>query len=239
MNSDTDTPLHAIGGKLGKEPGRSNAGKPIMHTIDPFFILGIGNISEFGHRKYHMRNFLMTPGMPWSAVYDSMNAHLLKWWGGEELDLGPNGEFGETDDPATNMKWSGLPHLYHAAWNLMVLSMYSRVEAYHPGDDRPATTEFVGVEWADHNSRYEFAKVKDIEEAPLTFEDRLAAALKELEELGFKQSGEGDFIANEHGEDPFKVLTDYLEAPYQDDVAKPSFLNDPVRAYYANKNGGK
>lgn len=157
MASET-TPAHAIGGKLGKVAGRSNAGKSILHTIDPDFIVGIGRISEFGARKYHMRNFLMAPGMEWSAVYESLLRHLMAYWDGEELDLGPNGEFGETDDPATNMKWSGMPHLLHVAWNVMVLYTYSRHSVYADGDDRPSKIERLGEEWVAWKDTFDEAR---------------------------------------------------------------------------------
>lgn len=146
MTSDT-TERHGTGGKLGQVAGRSNKGKPIVHTIDPEFILGIARISEFGARKYHMRNFLMAPGMNWSITYDSLMRHLMAWWAGE-------------DDDAE----SGLPHLYHAAWNLMALSTYARNPVYHPGDDRPSTIEYVGGLWKDWES--EFERIRNIDTDP-------------------------------------------------------------------------
>lgn len=158
MASDTPTPTHGTGGNLGKVAGRSDQGKAILHTIDPDFILGIGRISEFGARKYHMRNFLMAPGMEWSRVYESLLRHLFLWWGGEELDVGPNGEFGPTDDPETNMKWSGMPHLLHVAWNVMVLYTYSRHDPYHGGDDRPGTLEYVNGDWQDWRGEFDAAR---------------------------------------------------------------------------------
>ncbi len=160
MTSDT-TPKHGIGGTLGQVAGRSNGGKAIVHTIDPKFILGIAAVSEFGSRKYHMRNFLMAPGMCWSDIYGSLMRHLLAYWAGEELDVGPNGEFGETDDPATNMRWSGLPHIDMVAWNVMVLCTYRNHEVFHPGDDRPATLEYVGGLWKEWQS--EFDAIRDID----------------------------------------------------------------------------
>lgn len=115
-----------------------------MHTIDPDFILGIGRISEFGARKYHMRNFLMTPGMAWSSVYESLLRHLLAYWDGEENDAE-----------------SGLPHLLHAAWNIMCLYTYNRHEQYHPGDDRPSVTERQGLKWEDINADFKAAQAEN------------------------------------------------------------------------------
>jgi hypothetical protein len=154
MTSDTNTPEHGLNGVLGKVAGRSDKGKPIVHTIDPKFILGIAKVSAFGAKKYHMRNFLMAPGMKWSQVYDSLMRHLMAYWAGEELDVGPNGEFGETDDPATNMQWSGLPHIDMVAWNVMVLCTYRNHSVYHPGDDRPATLEYDEGIWREWEQRF-------------------------------------------------------------------------------------
>jgi len=127
-----------------------------VHTIDPDFILGIARVSEFGARKYHMRNFLMAPGMPWSQVYGSLMRHLLKWRGGEELEVGPNGQFGPyPDNPEIDMKWSGLPHIHMIGWNVMVLATYSLRAPYQPGDDRPSTIEYKGGIWKDWEAKFE------------------------------------------------------------------------------------
>lgn len=148
-----------------------------MHTIDPKFILGIAAVSEFGSRKYHMRNFLMAPGMCWSDVYGSLMRHLLAYWGGEELDVGPNGEFGETDDPETNMKWSGLPHIDMVAWNVMVLCTYRNHEVFHPGDDRPATLEYEGGLWKEWEAEFNTIREIDAMANPVSEERELADRL--------------------------------------------------------------
>ncbi len=186
---DSNEPAHGVGGRLGAVAGRSDTGKAILHTIDPMFIHGIGQISEFGSRKYHMRNFLMAPGMRWSQVYDSLMRHLMLWWAGEERDVGPNGEFGETDDPETNMKWSGLPHLWHIGWNVMVLSTYAQHAVYAGGDDRPSKVEQAGAKWQDWKESFDeergieqSAPVLSKEEAHAKmFHDALDAALANSE----------------------------------------------------------
>jgi hypothetical protein len=167
MTSDTTTPEHGINGQLGRVAGRSDKGKPIMHTIDPNFILGIARVSAFGAKKYHMRNFLMAPGMRWSQVYDSLMRHLMAYWAGEELDVGPNGEFGETDDPATNMQWSGLPHIDMVAWNVMVLCTYRNHSVFHPGDDRPSTLEYDGGIWKEWEAEFDAIRMIDAKAEPL------------------------------------------------------------------------
>lgn len=150
-----------------------------MHTIDPNFILGIARVSAFGAKKYHMRNFLMAPGMKWSQVYDSLMRHLMAYWAGEELDVGPNGEFGETGDPATDMQWSGLPHIDMVAWNVMVLCTYRNHEAFHPGDDRPSTLEYEGGIWKDWQD--EFDAIRQIDADPKVARDFKADMSKPAE----------------------------------------------------------
>lgn len=236
MTSDT-TENHAIGGKLGQVAGRSDKGKAILHTIDPDFILGIGRISEFGARKYHMRNFLMAPGMEWSRVYESLLRHLFLWWGGEENDVGPNGEFGETDDPETSMKWSGMPHLLHVAWNVMVLYTYSHRSVYQPGDDRPGVIEYDDGDWKQWRGEFDTAREIAVEDMPvppqasagaaMAFEDRLVSLLHELEELGFKA---GNYqLVNDKGERIEDVISQYK-------VPKPSFIKDPLRRGMVERN---
>lgn len=184
MASDT-TVNHGIGGKLGKVAGRSNSGKAILHTIDPRFILGIAKVSEFGSRKYHMRNFLMAPGMCWSDVYGSLMRHLLAYWAGEELDVGPNGEFGETDDPETNMKWSGLPHIDMVAWNTMVLCTYRNYAVFHPGDDRPSILEYVGGIWRDWEAEFNEIRGLDAKSEPVQ-EERMRERILDQDNKGTK-----------------------------------------------------
>lgn len=174
MTKDT-TENHGTGGKLGKVAGRSNSGKSIVHTIDPKFILGIAAVSEFGARKYHMRNFLMAPGMCWSDVYGSLMRHLMAYWSGEEFDLGPNGESGETDDPDTNMKWSGLPHIDMVAWNVMVLCTYRNHVVFHPGDDRPSSIEYDGGIWQDWKNEFDAIRGIDASPEPVIEEKTITA----------------------------------------------------------------
>ena len=148
MNSDTQAPTSSetasravgeegSGGKLGQVAGRADQGKRIVHTIHPDFITGIGRVSAFGAKKYHMRNFLKAPGMAWGRVYDSAVGHLQSFWGGEKLD-----------------EESGQPHILMAAWNIMVLHLYSTESAYAAGDDRPATVEYAGKTWEEWEANF-------------------------------------------------------------------------------------
>ena len=230
MTSDTK-PIHALDGKLGKVAGRSNAGKAILHTIDPDFILGIGRISEFGARKYHMRNFMMAPGMKWSDVYESLLRHLMAYWGGEELDLGPNGEFGPTDDPDTNMKWSGMPHLLHVAWNVMVMYTYSRHEAYAPGDDRPAVIEQSGGLWTDWNHAFDVARgVAQAEPVPDV--DPQAELKAAIEVVNTHFAGTGNALSVTFD----AALNRVVDLNLVKSPAEPAFMRDNLRQGMVDSN---
>lgn len=127
-------------GNLGTVAGRADAGKRILHTIDPNMLIAWGNVLAFGAQKYHQRNFLKAPGMAWGRVYDSLQGHLQKFWGGEWLD----------DE-------SGYPHLAHVLCNLQFLWTYHEHEAYKPGDDRPSSIEYLGLKYEDWEARFKEA----------------------------------------------------------------------------------
>lgn len=73
--------------------------------------------------------------------------------------------------------------------------------------------------------------------AHMPFEERLAGALHELQQLGFHF--DGDLIVNENEHSPQELLVAKLPAEAR--VRDPDFLNDPVRAFFGNLNakGGK
>lgn len=169
MSGNSEQTRHGTGGKLGEVAGRSNSGKPILHTIDPDFILGIARVSAFGAQKYHMRNFLMAPGMTWSTTYESALRHLFAWWGGEGTD-----------------EESGMPHLLHASWNLMALYTYSHRGQYAPGDDRPASLEYLGLSWKDWEARFEEVRTRKPEQE--TPQDIVNDAKARLDAQGYSGS---------------------------------------------------
>lgn len=92
--------------------------KEPIHLIPPEAMMALATVYKFGARKYSdPRNW--ERGMDWSRVYNSAMRHLLKFWQGED------------NDPE-----SGLPHTWHALWNVTALVWY---RAHHADlDDRPA-----------------------------------------------------------------------------------------------------
>lgn len=89
-------------------PGlRFDAGKPRMDLVPPSVMTAIATVAAFGAGKYGDRNW--ERGMPYSKVYAPLMRHLMAWWQGEHLDAE-----------------SGLPHLYHIAWNAAALVEYAR-----------------------------------------------------------------------------------------------------------------
>lgn len=90
--------------------------KPRMDLIAPEHLFALAMVLGYGAKKYADRNW--EEGMNWSRVFAAMQRHLWKFWAGEEFD----------DE-------SGLPHLAHAAFGIMVLTAYGERGA--GTDDRP------------------------------------------------------------------------------------------------------
>lgn len=88
-------------------------GKARLDLIAPEAILAIGQVLEFGARKYKARNW--EQGMEWGRFYGAALRHLNAW------------SAGEGNDPE-----SGLPHLAHALCNIHFLLAY---EQRHIGTD--------------------------------------------------------------------------------------------------------
>jgi len=82
----------------------------------PLALDQIAQVSAYGAKKYAERNF--EKGMSWGRVFAAAMRHLWAFWRGEFLD--PE---------------SKLPHLAHAAWNVMALMLYSS-GGYTQFDDR-------------------------------------------------------------------------------------------------------
>lgn len=92
-----------------------DVGKPSFDLLPPSPITEIAKVFEMGKRKYSARNWEM--GIEWGRVYAALQRHLHAFWGGE------------TTDPE-----SGLPHLAHAGFGILVLLEFLRT---HPElDDR-------------------------------------------------------------------------------------------------------
>lgn len=101
---------------LGAETGaKFDGGKNRLDLIPPFPIWLVGLIWSMGAIKYDDNNW--RKGIPYSRIIGSAWRHFLKWLLGEEND-----------------KESGLPHLAHVIWNMMVLLEFTFT---HPEmDDR-------------------------------------------------------------------------------------------------------
>src|SRR3546814_19243288 len=57
--------------------------------------------------------------------YASAMRHGQAWARVEDLDVGPNGEFGPYPDaPEIDMRWTGLTHAVLAAWHWMALTTF-------------------------------------------------------------------------------------------------------------------
>lgn len=74
-------------------------------------------VSTWGAKKYSAWNWWK--GIPWSRMFASAMRHIWAWWKGEDND-----------------SESGLPHLAHAAWNILCLLEFA-AWARSDLDDRP------------------------------------------------------------------------------------------------------
>lgn len=84
-----------------------NEGKVQLSLITPAFLHDLARVREFGAAKYAPWDWVH--GRAWTDYYDAAQRHLNQWLSGEDLD--PE---------------SRLPHLAHAACNLMFLSEFAR-----------------------------------------------------------------------------------------------------------------
>lgn len=96
-----------------------DAGKPRVDLIPSCAILDIGRVFAYGSNKYG--DFNWRRGMPWLKLYGSTLRHLYKWAAGEKLD----------DE-------SALPHLAHAAANILMLMDYAH---HHLGEDNRVNSD--------------------------------------------------------------------------------------------------
>jgi hypothetical protein len=113
-----------INGKAKRES--INTPKLPLRHIPPQFTEGLAAALLHGASKYETSgqpNWMH--GFSWEGVMDSLLRHLSAFRKGEELDDGPKG--------------SGLPHLFHAATNLMFLTYFAhgpQADEYRKFDDR-------------------------------------------------------------------------------------------------------
>jgi hypothetical protein len=85
---------------------KHDQGKALVHLIDPLFINQLAAVLAFGAEKYKAWNWAKGT-FDHSRLYNAAMRHLMAHWAGEDID--PE---------------SGLPHLAHAACNLMFLTRY-------------------------------------------------------------------------------------------------------------------
>ena len=88
-----------------------DSGKPRVELVEPKFILGLAQVLTFGAEKYAKDNWKLMTVDDRDRVYGAMQRHLLAYWGGEKID--PE---------------SGMSHLYHASFGMMVLDYFDRVK---------------------------------------------------------------------------------------------------------------
>lgn len=100
-----ETPPEAV--TSSTRSARHNQGKIQLREVDPDFIIGLGEVLTASRAKYDEGNWMKET--KFSTPYESAMRHLMKFWGGDELDE-------ETKKH----------HLLHAATNLMFLYYHTR-----------------------------------------------------------------------------------------------------------------
>lgn len=104
-----------------KEGIKYDENKERYDLIPPYSLNEIAKVFTYGSKKYADRNWEL--GMKWGRIFGAVMRHTWAFWRGEELD-----------------KESGLPHLAHAAWGLLILLEYSRLK--RDFDDRSKMERF-------------------------------------------------------------------------------------------------
>ena len=91
---------------------KQTKGKPPFSRIPYEAIEACARVFNFGALKYEWDGYKKNPPTVLECN-DALVRHAYKLANGEQFDVGPKDEFGETDDPETSMKWSGLHHVGH------------------------------------------------------------------------------------------------------------------------------
>jgi hypothetical protein len=160
-----------------EEVKKYDSGKPMVQLVDSQFILEVAKVMTFGAKKYGENNWKGAGGDP-QRTYGSTMRHLLAWHGGE------------VDDPE-----SGLPHLAHAATEIMFTMYYEKLGRGEKGKGRETT--FEGPTHRIHVSRGEEIKRIPLEArgAYINKVSELAQYLREsadAEEAEQAAKGEGE-----------------------------------------------
>lgn len=86
---------------------KRDAGKPPVELVPASFVESISLVLAHGARKYARNDW--TKGLPWTRILGSTLRHVYAWSRRED------------NDPE-----SGLPHLAHAATNIMFLMTWAK-----------------------------------------------------------------------------------------------------------------
>lgn len=91
---------------MTNEAGHFDSDKPRVDLLPPDALIEVAKVLGFGAKKYGDHNWLL--GMSWLKLYGSTLRHLFKWCLGHDRD-----------------EESGLPHLAHAACDVLMLLTYT------------------------------------------------------------------------------------------------------------------
>ncbi len=112
---------------------KDDSGKPRVELVEPSFILGLGSVLGFGAEKYEANNWKLLTEDDRGRIFGAMQRHTLAYQRGERID--PE---------------SGLSHLHHASFGLMVLNYLDEQDDINLIDDdedviKDGTDSFFGA----------------------------------------------------------------------------------------------
>lgn len=103
----TVTYNNVVGQQTAQQGTKSDDGKIPCELLSPAALLGTAEVLRYGAKKYSINDW--RKGLAWSRLIGAVFRHLLAFMAGEDLD-----------------KETGLPHLDHAATEIMFLQEFFR-----------------------------------------------------------------------------------------------------------------
>lgn len=171
-----------------EEVKKYDSGKPMVQLVESWFILEVAKVMTFGAKKYGENNWKGMGGDP-MRTYGSTMRHLLAYHGGE------------IDDPE-----SGLPHLAHAATEIMFTMYYEKL-----GKGEKGVTTFEGPTHRIHVSKVPSSDITTTGEAYTEKVRKLEKCLRES--AAAEEAAKGENIITRppmHGTENYTTAT--LEA---------------------------
>ncbi len=155
---------------VGDQDMKKDLGKPLIHLVNPGFILGLAEVLTFGAAKYEEDGWMK--GISFRRIVSAMGRHMIQILLGNMVD----------DE-------TGFLHIYHVAANVMFLAHYLENRwVYREFDDLPFDVtraalgdkaDTAGIPTVD-NGLYDKSLQEFLGGVDLRFPDRPAAPVPAL-----------------------------------------------------------